>query len=283
MVVRALTWNLFHGRDSPPDPALHTWRSRLLRTTERNDTHIQVYRELLDDFAAVIAGAVWDVALVQETPPRWHEELARRCEAEAHAVLTARNTLGALRSFLARLNPDLIASNEGGSNLTLVRYRAGSILDRRELELHNPRWVAERRTMAFTRIALAGGGELCVANMHLSAGRARRHLAEDELLTAAEHAIAWAGATPLIFGGDLNLRPAETPAYDELGHHFALTGPTGPNALDHLLGHGLAVERAPAQWPPERREIPEGKLAVRLSDHAPVEGTFRIDRPRVPG
>ena len=36
-------------------------------------------------------------------------------------MLTSRNSLGALRAFAARLNPDLIASGEGGSNLTLVR------------------------------------------------------------------------------------------------------------------------------------------------------------------
>ena len=31
--LRVLSWNLFHGRDFPPDPALRTLRSRLLRTT----------------------------------------------------------------------------------------------------------------------------------------------------------------------------------------------------------------------------------------------------------
>ena len=35
---RALTWNLFHGRDYPPDRALDTWRSRLLRR-DRARTH----------------------------------------------------------------------------------------------------------------------------------------------------------------------------------------------------------------------------------------------------
>src|SRR5262249_148966 len=40
--LTAITWNLFHGRDFPPDPELFTWRSRLLRLTERNETHVQV-------------------------------------------------------------------------------------------------------------------------------------------------------------------------------------------------------------------------------------------------
>ena len=36
-------------------------------------------------------------------------------------MLTSRNALGPLRGLLARQNPDLMASGEGGSNLTLVR------------------------------------------------------------------------------------------------------------------------------------------------------------------
>ncbi|HEX2128431.1 MAG TPA: endonuclease/exonuclease/phosphatase family protein [Solirubrobacterales bacterium] len=275
MELRALTWNVYHGRDFPPDPALLTWRSRLLRISERNETHIQVNRDLFEEFAEILADAAWDVALLQEVPPRWRDPLAERCAAEAHRVLTSRNTLGPVRAFIARFNPDLIASNEGGSNLTLVRHRAGSITECRELELaRGPR--PERRVMAFTRIALAGGGELCVANVHLSTGRERRHLAEDELISSAEHAVAWARTTPLILGGDLNLRPAQTPAFDELGHHFALTGATGPNSLDHLLAHGLAVVEPATAWPPERREVAEDGLAIRLSDHAPVSARFEL-------
>lgn len=271
MAIRALTWNLFHGRDFPPDPALLTWRSRLLRTSERNDTHLQVNRELFDEFATVLAHAEWDLALLQEAPPRWTPQLAARCGADSHRVFTARNSLGALRSGIARLNPDLIASNEGGSNLTLVRRGAATIADRRELEL---RPKPERRVMAFTALEFGNGRELCVANVHLSAGRARRHLAEEEVLSAAEHAIAWAGVTPLLFGGDLNLRPAETEVYGQLQHHFALVGVTGPNSLDHLLVRGLTVVEPAAAWPSERREVREDGLAIRLSDHAPVVAAF---------
>ena len=82
MELRALTWNLFHGRDFPPDPSLLTLRSRLLCCSERNDTHLQLNRDLFDEFAGVLAGAPWDVALLQESPPRWSEALARACGAE---------------------------------------------------------------------------------------------------------------------------------------------------------------------------------------------------------
>ena len=110
-------------------------------------THAQVNRGLLDEFAAVLAEADWDVALLQECPPRWSEPLARATGAEAHRELTSRNSLAALRSLAADLNPDLIGSNEGGSNLTLVR---GRVLERRGSSWsRGPR--PERRVMVFTR------------------------------------------------------------------------------------------------------------------------------------
>src|SRR5215212_3786382 len=74
-VMRVLSWNLYHGRDFPPDEALFTLRSRLLRATERNATHAQVNRPLRDEFAGWIAEHGWDVALLQEAPPLWFGEL----------------------------------------------------------------------------------------------------------------------------------------------------------------------------------------------------------------
>ena len=111
MELRALTWNLFHGRDFPPDPSLLTLRSRLLCWSERNDTHLQLNRDLFDEFACGVRRRPWDVALLQESPPRWSEALARACGAKAHRVLTSRNSFAALRALAARINPDLIASN----------------------------------------------------------------------------------------------------------------------------------------------------------------------------
>ena len=203
MEIRAITWNLFHGRDFPPDPALHTWRSRLRRTTERNATHVQVNRELLREFAAVLGAARWDVALLQECPPRWSAALAAACRADAQRSLTSRNWLGPVRSAVARWNPDLLGSWEGGSNLTLVRGPDhGGLVDRRELVL---RRRPERRTMAFARL----GSGLCVANLHASTSPAR---AEADVRRAAEAAVAWAGDAPLILGGDFNVRPEPTRA-----------------------------------------------------------------------
>jgi endonuclease/exonuclease/phosphatase family metal-dependent hydrolase len=127
--------------------------------------------------------------------------------------------------------------------------------------------------MAFTRIAV-GSEQLCIANLH--ATNDRPELATADVLRAAEAAVEWAASAPLLFGGDLNLRPAEdAAAFERLRLELGLTGATEPNAIDHLLVRGLAVIEAPAPWPVERRELPYGKLRLRLSDHAPVEARFK--------
>jgi len=287
----AVSWNLFHGRDFPPDRALFTWRSRLLGIEERNETHVQVNHELVAEFAELLAAAEWDVALLQECPPRFAAPLAEACGAEAHRVLTSRNSLGPLRTFVARRNPDLIASGEGGSNLTLVRlpfrcalctegvhktHRSGGIMERRELAIHTGQ--PERRAMAFTRIALGEGTDLCIVNLH--ATNDRPDLATADVLRAAEAATQWAGDSPLLFGGDLNLRPAEDPvAFEALRERFGLDGPAHRSAIDHLLTRDLEIAEPPSAWPPEQRELPRDGLRLRLSDHAPVQARFKTGSP----
>lgn len=277
MQLTAIAWNLFHGRDFPPDPALLTWRSRLLRLTERNATHMQVNRNLFGEFATVLSRARWDIALLQECPPRFAVPLARACGADRHRALTSRNSLGWARALAARANPDLIASGEGGSNLTLVRPRgaAGGIVERRELTIHAG--APERRAMALTRTTSG----LCIANLHASAGNAE--LAAEDVLRAAGAATQWAREAPLIFGGDLNLRPAASqPVFDRLQERFGLGSPTGLDAIDHLLVRGLEVVERPWRWPARQREIEEEGLAIRLSDHAPVEANFAFQTPQRP-
>jgi endonuclease/exonuclease/phosphatase family metal-dependent hydrolase len=273
----ALTWNLFHGRDKPPDPSLFTWRSRLLRLPERNASHVQVNRDLLPEFTRLIAGADWDVALLQECPPRFCRPLAEACASEAHRVLTSRNSLAPVRSAAARLNPDLIASAEGGSNLILVRRGGGlgGIVERRDRTLRQGR--PEPRRMAYVRTESG----LCVANLHTT--NDRPDLAFEELLIAAETATGWASDSPLLFGGDLNLRPAEhRSAFDELLERFGLSGPTAPGSIDHLLGRGIEGVEPPQPWPPEMRELSEDGYALRLSDHAPVAAVFATASTALP-
>lgn len=261
--MRALTWNLFHGRDFPPNPVLFTWRSRLTRRPERDATHIQVNHDLRAEFAELLAGADWDIALLQECPPRWARPFSDACRAAAHRVLTSRNWLLPLTSAIATWNPDLIASWEGGSNLTLVR--GANIVDRESLTL---RRRPERRAMALTRLASG----VCVANLHASGPD---ELAEPEVLRAAERAVEWTRGSPLLFGGDLNLRPADSAVFDELERRHGLRRPAAPDSIDHLLVRGLDVADAPSAWPDHAREVHEDGLRVRLSDHAPVAVRLR--------
>ncbi len=274
--VRALTWNIFHGRDRPPNEGLFTLRSRLLRATAHDATHMQVNHPLLDEFAAMLAEADWSVCLLQEAPPAWMASLARRCGAEAHLVHTSRNQLAPVRRRLARWNPDLLGSWEGGSNITLAR-RPWRIVGR-EAVLLNPfprRALRERRRLALTALA-AEGVELCVGNLHATAG-AQAH-AEDDVRCAAARALGFAGDRPLLLGGDFNLRPESSGVFDELGR-LGLAPPTAGDAIDHLLARGLEVVEPPHRWPPDRRELALeepglGPLRLRLSDHAPVEAAF---------
>src|SRR4029078_5157026 len=110
LAMRVLSWNLYHGRAFPPDEALFTLRSRLLRITERDETHVQVNRLLRDEFAGWIAGREWDVAILQEAPPLWFRAIGVRARASGVRVLTSRNVVPPLQRLAANVNPDLIAS-----------------------------------------------------------------------------------------------------------------------------------------------------------------------------
>jgi endonuclease/exonuclease/phosphatase family metal-dependent hydrolase len=232
-----LTWNLFHGRADPP-----------------------AARPLLDEFVELLAREQWDIALLQEAPPRW----AGRLGASGAIALTSRNFGSALRARIADWKPDLIKSNEGGSNQTLVRP-PWRIADTRRLTLAR---FPERRRLLWTRLEHESGEQLAVANLHASANLPRK--AAKELLRAAE----WCEGERLVFGGDFNVRAGEDPAtYTELERQFGLAAPTAPAAIDHLLARGLTVVEPPHQLALERRTTPVG---IRLSDHAPVTAEFAM-------
>ena len=283
--MRALTWNLFHGRDSPPDRGLLTWRSRLLRISERNATHVQVNRPLRSEFSAVLSRVEWDVALLQEAPPQWLEPFCRDIGASGAAALTARYFLHGARALLAELNPDLMASGGGGSNQLLVRrpWRIAEV--RRHTFTRRP----ERRRLVWARLVGPDGAEVAVSNMHASTRRAR---AAADVLGSAELVAQWSRGRPLIFGGDLNLRPRDAPeAFDELERLYGLRGATAPDAIDHLLARELDVIEPAHVLPDSERELPAdggpgGSLrdpaagdrrVLRLSDHPLVCARFAVD------
>jgi endonuclease/exonuclease/phosphatase family metal-dependent hydrolase len=266
--LTAMTWNLFHGRDWPPEPALQVraHKGNCRRGPRLGERYEQVNWELFDEFASLIAGVEWDVALFQECPPRWKRRLAEVCRAEAHRALSGRNWLQPLTSLVAAWRPDLLGAWEGGSNTTLVRPRAGAIMERRRVVLT---WRPELRVMALTRL----DSGLAVANLHVSTRQAG---AEHELREAAARAIEFAQEGPLLFGGDFNVRPKTSAVFAELQERFGLAPPTAPDRLSHLLVRGLQVVEHPSAWPPEARDRvdPETGLAIRLSDHNPVIGRF---------
>src|SRR5215210_9074370 len=197
--LTAMTWNLFHGRDWPPEPALQVraHKGNCRRGPRRGERYEQTNWDLFDEFGSLIAAAVWDVALLQECPPAWKRRLANACGAEVHRALSGRNWLQPLTSLIGRWRPDLLGAWEGGSNTTLVRPTAGKIIERERVVLTR---TPELRVMALSRLDTG----LCVANMHVST---KHSSAEDELIAAAEQACDFAGTAPLIFGGDFNLRP----------------------------------------------------------------------------
>jgi endonuclease/exonuclease/phosphatase family metal-dependent hydrolase len=228
--MRVLTWNLYHGRDVPPGK-----------------------HPLLAEFAEFLDGLEWDVALLQEAPPRWFRELQRRTRSTGARILTSRNSLSWLRGRLADWRPDLMRSGEGGSNQLLVREPDG-IADHRAVTLT---WLPERRKMHWVRLDSGA----CVANLHASTNGTR---AGREVVRAAALAAEWSDSMPLVFGGDLNLRPARQPQpFEALREHLDVVEPTGEHAIDHLFARGLRVAR-------RARKLEHGEL----SDHAPVVAEF---------
>ena len=218
----------------------------------------------------MLDGLEWDVALLQEAPPRWFAELARRTRSSGVRVLTSRNLIPPVQRRLADLNPDLIASSDGGSNQILVRH-PGRVVEHRRLTLT---WRPEQRRMHWARLELPGAVRLCASNLHASAGLPAR--AGLEVVAAAEAAVEWSGPAPLVFGGDLNLRPGRNPGpFEILRERFGLIEPTGPDAIDHLLVRGLDIVDRPRRLDADRCELaePDGRR-IRLSDHRPVCARF---------
>ncbi len=204
-----LTWNLFHGRSTPPAKA-----------------------PLLQQFARRLASWEWDVALLQEVPPWWPAPLAAATQAEQRVALTSRNSLLPLRRAIASRWPDLIKSNGGGANAILSRIPIVAH------ETKRLRTWPERRVAQLARL----GDGTCIANFHASA---RPPLAREELARLWELAHAFAGEAPVLLGGDLNLRHPSLPgatllARGEVDFLFA----RGLSAIGEgeLLDRGVVID-----------------------------------------
>ena len=270
-----MAWNLFHGRDFPPDPALFTWRSRLLRVSERNDTHVQVNRDLLDEFAAMLAGGRVGRRAAAGVPAALRRAAGPRLRRPRRTgSLTSRNSLGPLRAAAARLNPDLIASGEGGSNLTLVRPDGA--------------WARSSSggSWSSTRASRSGGRWPSPAPPPASASPTCTRpttipeLAAEDVLLAARRATEWAGERPAA----LRRRPQPAarreprPSSTSCATASASSTPTTAPDRDRPPAgtRAGAGRRRPRPGRPSGVEIRSraGDRAIRLSDHAPVEARF---------
>ena len=210
-MLRVLTWNLKHGRAVPSSG-----------------------RDLFDEFAGALGGWDWDLALLQEVPPWWPLPLGNRLGAQSRLVLTSRNALLPLRRAVAVRWPDVIKSNGGSCNAILVRGDA--IVEHRVRRLCL--WP-ERRWVHAVRLHGAG---VWVANLH-AGGSAR------DVEVAAESAVRWAGAAPLVLGGDFNIRGLALEGFACAGGH----------EVDYVFVRGLSAAGG-------AEVLDRG----RLSDHAPV-------------
>jgi endonuclease/exonuclease/phosphatase family metal-dependent hydrolase len=236
--VRILCFNLFHGRAVP-----------------------SAGRSLLPEFASLIAGWSWDIALLQEVPPWWVPALARACGADARSALTSRNAGLALRRRVADRWPDVAKSNGGGANAILARTHPLA-----DHSAHRLRLWPERRVLQLARLDNGGGGTW-LANLHASTNRAR---ARAEVIRAWELALAQAGATGgsaaparLLFGGDLNL--FDPPMPEGLGVVHAAA-----SAVDHVFALGARAAAGPER--PATRLHLDGRM-LRISDHDAVIAT----------
>jgi endonuclease/exonuclease/phosphatase family metal-dependent hydrolase len=190
------------------------------------------------EFCRALAGWSWDVALLQEVPPWWPSQLGEASGAQARMALTSRNSCLPLRRAIASRNPDLLAAAGGGCNAILVRGAAISEHRVRELTRR-----PERRVMHGVRLA---GGDWIV-NLHASTHPPEQRRAD--LLGAAATALEWAGAAPLVFGGDLNSTQPAMPGLRHIaGHH-----------VDHFFTEGRPAAS-------EQEVLDAGSL----SDHQPL-------------
>jgi len=232
--------------------------------------YVLLNRNLFKEFGAVLAASKWDIALLQECPPRWGRRIADATGAQEKAALTSRNWMRPVLSPVARFRPHLPGSWEGGSNLTLVRReQPGSLVV--GFEIKRLCWRPERRVVSLTWLK----NGLCVANLHASTGQAG---GERDVLAAAEYAVSRAGDRPLVLGGDFNIRPRKSELFRDLVTRFGFSEPTDPGSIDHLLVRNAEIVEQTTAWPPERRDVPDidSDLMVRLSDHAPVVSSIRF-------
>ena len=291
--VRVLTWNLFHGRDGFPGLGA-SWQTTILGRPAKSGDYVHLNRKLIDEMAALVRTAAPTVAMLQEVPPGAIARIAHLTRMEAVGVRTG-PLIGPLRirAALGAHNPDVWRTHEGNANVLLVgdgwRIDGGSV---RKLRLNPPlvmaraarrarlgrsetlSWAAESRRLIAASIVGPGGERILAACTHCTTSQRVAHV---EILRARNHLVDWAGDLPILFGGDLNVGP-DHPAVDLLTHEGFEERVPGVG-IDHIFTRGL-VQVSGRRWRPQERDLHVrlrgGVGRIRLSDHDPVEGLYRL-------
>jgi endonuclease/exonuclease/phosphatase family metal-dependent hydrolase len=262
------SWNVFHGRTSPPGRRAYLEEAVLLATAD--DPDILCLQEV----------PVWGVSRLESwsgmtaighttVPPgvgplpmphgmsRWltdlHHGIFRSLfSGQANAVLVGKRV--ELRAYR-----QLVLNDHPFRRRHVQTFRLGW---RARLA-----WAKNRRLCQVVDTVLPAGRRLLIVNTHASSFRSEPGIADAELQRASFFATDLAGEDEVVvFAGDFNLRPGESKALETL----VAAGYSSPGAgIDHVLVRGATASPLEV-WPEERRRV-DGRL---LSDHAPVELRF---------
>ena len=159
--MRVLSWNLFHGRDFPPtrpcSPGAHGCSSGPSATPPTRRSTARCCAEFAPGSRAATGTSRCSRRLRRAGSSRSPGARRRPGPSRSPRVTCC----PPLRGWLADRNPDLIASNEGGSNLILVRPPGGSP---RPHVAARP--AAGAAAMLWPALELAARDGVCVANLH---------------------------------------------------------------------------------------------------------------------
>jgi endonuclease/exonuclease/phosphatase (EEP) superfamily protein YafD len=268
--VLVRSWNLFHGNTKPPQR--HAFLEEAVRRAVSDQPDIVLLQEV----------SAWALARLRE----WSGMTAVGDVAQPPTIGPLPST-AEIGRLLTSLHQGVLRSAFSGQANAILLAHEVELVDRHLLVL-NPRsfrreqarrhglgfvarlaWASERRVCQAVRIRLPDGRPALVANMHATSFPPDHRLATVEF----ERAVGWVDGLAerddaVIVGGDLNQSVRSSPVLARISERrFSAPG----RGIDHILVRGAAVERELATWPDDRRRV-DGAL---LSDHAPVEVTFR--------
>jgi endonuclease/exonuclease/phosphatase (EEP) superfamily protein YafD len=174
----------------------------------------------------------------------------------------------ALGAAVGRALPDLVRTQvEGQANALLYGEHLLLVSARRAQLNARQRLRGEPRIAHLVRLRdRRARREFAVANVHADWNDSRTQAERAGFLLER-----FARGAPMVLGGDLNAGPRSPTVRGLVRRGFTLdtVGGLGP---DHLLVRGFAVREPAARWPADRRDVdPDGRGAVRLSDHDPVD------------